>query len=286
MQSTPTFHLHLQEMRFQVSEKRSVVGLRMTPEYEAWLDKYLLSAWHNWQNGKYGTDGTLLSLMTKSMAEGSAYLYSAVCHDSGCPTSMWSAGRMEWLALELILQARLLLQDPLRRENEDAWKTIEEKLGCHRESVHLSFAIAPHKMRLSGDELESSAAGAGERSDIWLLARPKGSDVAKALGSAYHTTNVFPGTASMSKGQRYPESRILWRPCMKLPGLMDAAACALAYELDLPRPASVSDSPDWAKWGRAAKWSEGVLSRTDDRGDVPGQDLHIDRDSSDAESDE
>ena len=193
---------------------------------------------------------------------------------------------MEWLALELIIQARLVLQGPKSKENDDAWTTIEKKLGCHRGSIRLSFAIAPHKMRLSGDELESSAPGAGERSDVWLLAWPAGSDVATALGSAYHTTNVFPGTASTNEGQSYPESRILWRPCMALPGLMDTAARALARELDLPCPASVSDLPESAAWKRAAEWSAGVLSHADDRGDVPGQHLDTDRDFSDAESDE
>ena len=192
---------------------------------------------------------------------------------------------MEWLALELIIQARLVLQGPKSKDNDDAWTTIEKKLGCHRGSIRLSFAIAPHKMRLSGDELESSAPGAGERSDIWLLAWPTGSDEPTALGSAYHTTNVFPGTASMNERQSYPESRILWRPCMELPGLMDAAARALARELNLPCPASVSYLLESAEWRRAANWSTGVLSLQDDRGDVPAQPLDTDRDFSDAESD-
>ena len=193
---------------------------------------------------------------------------------------------MEWLALELIIQARLVLLAPTNEENEESWKTIEEKLGCRRGSMRFSLAITPHKMRLSGDELESSAPGAGERSDIWLLAWPTGSDEPTALGSAYHTTNVFPGTASMNEGQSYPESRILWRPCMELPGLMDAAARALARELNLPCPAAVSDLPESAEWQRAANWSTGVLSLPDDRGDVPAQPLDTDRDFSDAESDE
>ena len=232
------------------------------------------------------TDGSSNYSISVVVVVLTAYLFATVAYSSRRRPSMWSAGRMEWLALELVIQARRVLQGPKSKENDTLWKTIEGKLGNNRATIGLSYAIAPHKMRLSGDELEASAPGAGERSDVWLLAWPSDASEPTALGCAYHTTNVFPGTASRNEGQSYPESRILWRPCMALPGLMEAAARTLARELELPCPASVPDLLESAEWSRAAEWSAGVLSHADERGDVPEQRHDTDRDFSDAESDE
>ena len=193
---------------------------------------------------------------------------------------------MEWLAFELIIEARRVLLGRRRNADDILWKTIEEKLGNNRADIDVSYAIAPHKMRLSGDVLEASAPGAGERSDFWLLARPNGACEPTALGLAYHTTNVFPGTASRNEGQSYPESRILWRPCVSLPGLMDEAACTLARELGFPCPKPVKELLQSEEWSKAAEWSVRVLSQAVARGDVPEDrhDTSTNRDS-DAESD-
>ena len=95
-------------------------------------------------------------------------------------------------------------------------------------------------MRKLGDELEASAAGSGERADVLLLASPASNNEHTVLGWAYHTTNVPTGTASMTDGQAYPETRILWRQCVPFKGLMRTAARLLAERLQLPAP----DPPD------------------------------------------
>ena len=61
----PTFHLYLKEVRFRVSEKRSVVGFHMHPTHEAWFVRHFLPALRTRRSEKYGTDDTLLSRMTK-----------------------------------------------------------------------------------------------------------------------------------------------------------------------------------------------------------------------------
>ena len=117
-----------------------------------------------------------------------------------------------------------------------------------RQVVNLSIAFAPHKMRMLGDDLEASAPGAGERADVLLLASSFDAEEPSVLGWAYHTTNVPPGTASMRRGQAYPESRILWRHCVPLPDLTKAAARSLARRLGLPCPTSVGSLRNPAVW--------------------------------------
>ena len=69
-------------------------------------------------------------------------------------------------------------------------------LGRSRAALDLSVAFAPHKMRLTGEELETAAPGANGRADVLLLAWPTDAAVPTVLGWVYHTTNVSPGTAS------------------------------------------------------------------------------------------
>ena len=145
---------------------------------------------------------------------------------------------MEWLALELVAEARRILILRPNIQGDLFWSVIEQKLQRPRSGVDLSIAFAPHKMRLTGDELEYSAPGAGERSDILLLAWPMDVDEPTVVGWAYHTTNVPPGTCSMRRGQAYPESRVLWRQCVLVPDLMKLAAQSVARRIGLPSPVS------------------------------------------------
>ena len=144
----------------------------------------------------------------------------------------------------------------------------------------ISIAFPPHKMRKVGDDLETDAAGAGERADVLLLAWPYDTNVASVLGSAYHTTNVPTGTASMNPGQVYPESRILWRYNAPLPDLMKVAASSLACRLGLPSPAS-SD---------VLLNSDGLLNQADWRSEImplqsnPADIVEVTDDSSDNDS--
>ena len=171
---------------------------------------------------------------------------------------------MEWLACQIVVEARRVLLERKSKEGDTLRKTIELKCGTSPAEIDVGIAIAPHKMRLSGDVLESSAPGAGERSDVWLLAYPRHASHATALGSAYHTTNVFAGTASLRDGQSYPESRILWRPYVALANLMEQAACNLARVFDLPSPESVDKVLLSEAWIEAKAWSNRILSPKDE----------------------
>ena len=91
------------------------------------------------------------------------------------------------------------------------WAAIAEELETSVSTVQLGIGFAPHKMRLTGDDLEASARGAGERVDVLLLAWTGTAESPRVIAEAYHTTNVPPATASMKRDQPYPESRILWR---------------------------------------------------------------------------
>ena len=136
-----------------------------------------------------------------------------------------------------------------------AWSILEHELDRERSVIEISIAFAPHKMRLLGEEFEASAPGAGQRTDILLLACPTGADKPTIIGWAYHTTNVFQNTASMKYGQVYPETRRLWRQCIQMPELMKMAASSLVNRLKLPSPESV-DRPYFA-----TKWKTNVFQQ-------------------------
>ena len=276
-QHDPDVHTWVREVRCDVSEKRSLVGLRMHSRAAEWLERELMTQVRDWHAHTFGMDGTLLSLMTEPIGNGSAQLFSAVVYGIGCRhVSMWSLGRMEWLALELVAEARQVLLGRMGNEDDALWSVLEQKLQRPRSVVDLSIAFAPHKMRMLGDELEASAPGAGERADVLLLAWPMDAEEPSVLGWAYHTTNVPPGTASMRRGQAYPESRVLWRHCAPLPDLIKLAACSLAERLGLPPPASVDSLLD------AGVWSTGVMSQgavpvgVPDEGHDSGEDFDSD----------
>ena len=259
----PDLQYWFHEVRCNVSQQRTMVGLRMRKYTAAWFETYFMPEVSQTQARRFGMDGTLLSLMTEPIGNESAELFSAVVYGLGCAcVSIHNLGRMEMLALELVTEAQKMLQ--MRREdaNDKFWRIIEQKFNKHRTEIDISVAFAPHKMRKLGDDLETSAAGAGERADVLLLAWPYDQDDASVLGWAYHTTNVPAGTASMRRTQAYPESRILWRQCVPLPELMKLAAKSLALRLHLPHPCSVQGLLD------PAEWDAQVLTPESDSADV------------------
>ena len=116
-------------------------------------------------------------------------------------------------------------------------------------------------MRLTGDELEASAPGAGKRADFLLLAYKGDEQHPYVLGYAYHTTNVVPGTSSGNSEQAYPETRVLWHMHVPLRGLMEKAATALAKALQLPTPRKLKS--EIKKILDPAVWVDTVLKPPD-----------------------
>ena len=247
----------MRELRCRVSDKISIIGFQMKPAYQDWFDAEVMPKVRGWHARTFGMEGSLLSLMSKPKTNKTAQLFSALVYGMGFKSkSMWTFGRMEWLALELVAEARELLRETTSSStNEHLWSILARELDRERSDIEISIAFAPHKMRLLGEELESSAPGAGERSDILLLACPTGASKPTIIGCAYHTTNVFQNTASMKYGQVYPETRLLWRQYIQMPELMKVAANRLVKRLKLPNPESV-DRPHFA-----TKWKTNVFQQ-------------------------
>ena len=89
MEHDPEFHRFLQENRFNVSERRTVVGPRMDPDYEEWVERQFMTGLHTLRRRwYYGADGTLLSLMPDPIASGSAHLFSDVVMTSAAVVSV------------------------------------------------------------------------------------------------------------------------------------------------------------------------------------------------------
>jgi len=276
-QHDPDIHKWVREVRCHKSEERSLVGFRMREKAAEWFEQEFMPQVREWHEHTFGMDGTLLSLMTEPIVNKSAQLFSAVVYGIGKrKSSMFSLGRMEWLALELVAEARQVLLNRMGNKNDTLWSDLEKTLDKPRKDIDLSIAFAPHKMRLLGDELEASAPGAGQRADVLLLAWPWNVAEPSVLGWAYHTTNVPTGTASMHREQVYPESRVLWRHCAPLPDLMKLAACSLAKRLGLPSPASVDSLLDAAEWRTAVP----------DKGHNSGDDAVYSDSDSDSDSEE
>ena len=186
---------------------------------------------------------------------------------------MYSLGRMEWLALELVTEARQTLLTRKSLASDQLWEVIERKLQCCRFDTELSIAFASHNNRKESDSFDISAACTGERADVLLLAKRSDEEVASVLGWAFHATTFPVGTASMCPGQSYPEHRILWRQCIPLHDLMRVAACSLAERLDLARPVSVQGVLD------EEVWHSGALSQDSGPLDVVGGTEDRDNDS-------
>ena len=252
----PDIHTWVVETRCNVSEKRSIAGLRILDSVMPWLLKKFIPAVREWHARFFGVSGTLVSLMTcPIISDADTEVFSAVVYGMGL-------GRMEWLSFDLVGEACKVLEQRRWKPQCTYWKALDEKLKLSsRDSVYFRIAIAPHKMRLTGDELEASAPGAGQRADFLLLAYTSMDSNPSVLGFAYHTTNVVPGTSSNKTTQAYPETRVLWKMNVPLTGLMEAAATSLAETLLLPTPREESKIKDILD---EQVWETTVLKQADD----------------------
>ena len=247
MNENHTIHDWFEETRCKVSPKRSISALKVIDSAMRPILEDFIPAVRAWHDDVFGEDGTLVSLLTCPIStDPNTEVFSAVIHGN-------HLGRMEWLSFDLVAEAcKVLEQD---RDNLECtyWKSLATKFNLsNRTSLSFKIGIAPHKMRLTGDELEASAPGAGKRADFLLLAYKDDEQHPYVLGYAYHTTNVVPGTSSGNSEQAYPEHRVLWHMHVPLRGLMEKAATALATTLQLPTPrklkAAIKKILDPAVW--------------------------------------
>ena len=210
------------------------------------------------------TDGALLSFVGPVNNESDQLVSAVVYGLSSERRGLWALGRMEWLAFELVIEARQVLLERIDDEDCTLWTLLDDKFKCPRASIDLSVAFAPHKMRLTGEELETAAPGGSGRADVLLLAWPKDAAVPTVLGWVYHTTNVSLGTASHRDQQAYPESRLLWRHVLPLQYLGTLAADSLILRLKLAWPEHRDKLNDPETWRRRITSNTRSLTSTSD----------------------
>ena len=103
-------HDWVREVRCHVNEKQSIVGFRMHEKKAEWFAQHFMHQVHKWYTRTFGMNGPLLSLMTEPMGSKTQQLFSAVVYGMGSrPVKMFSLGRMECLAFELVVEARQVL---------------------------------------------------------------------------------------------------------------------------------------------------------------------------------
>ena len=198
----------------------------------------------------FRVDGTVVSFLSELSNTESVQVFSAVVLGlGGARANMWADGRMECLALEIVFATRRELVALVSDINNSTWMSLEAQLERSRQDIDISVAIAPHKMRMSSDELEAAAAGTGERANIMLLAWAYGERYPEVLGWAYHTTNVPQSTTSTRRGQVYGKSRILWHHNFPLHDITNKAAVTLANQLHVAAPTLDTELLDHAPLG-------------------------------------
>ena len=122
-----------------------VVGLQMQRGEADWFEHTFMLAVRVWHARMFGMEGTLLSLRTEPIGNGSAQLFSALVYGIGCQRvpCMWTLGRMEWLALELVVEASLVLLGGMNDGDDAFWRVIEQKLQRQRSDIDLKYCLCP-----------------------------------------------------------------------------------------------------------------------------------------------
>ena len=234
---------HTSEVRVHAAGETSptIAGFHFRPRFAKWVRHVLLPCYMTTQAQRVGIDGYLSSFLPAPVSVsngGLTIVYSACILGLQKPQpSMWSMGRMELLAMQVVFAMQEMLEAHKWDTSSEWWSSIENIAKAHRDRIVLAMVVAPHKMRMVNEEFESAAAGSSDRSDFILVAWKICHPHAHALAAAYHTTNVVPNTATMAPYQVYPESRILVRVHAPVGDAVRSAVATLAAQLATARGA-------------------------------------------------
>ena len=172
--------------------------------------------------------GNLISLLHSPVrtnaTNDSTRIYSMLIHGLGNPSwNEWAMQRAEWLALEVIILVKQLLEQNPR--------LVDAAMGANGQDVQLYIAWAPHKMQFDGFDMSSSAPGSNHRADF-MLARSVGQPRKLIrICRVYHTTNVPKETTSNDPSIVNPESRLLAQCDFPLHDVVDEAVQEAAASL-------------------------------------------------------
>ena len=156
-------------------------------------------------------EGALLSLLPQPVkSHQETRLYSAVVRGLGQTSwDEWAMGRMEWLCFQVITATCRYLSDgdcPSRI-------ATELRLG---EAPTLRICWTTHKIAHDEHSSTSTAAGANDRADFFVVADDPRRKSPVILLQVYHTTNAVPNTFSAKSRDAHVETRMLARSALPM----------------------------------------------------------------------
>ena len=222
--------------------QEQVVFASMKEEARRVFCQCIYEAWDSWFNtdiypgcndqwmAARNEEGALLSLLPQPVkSQQETRLYSAVVRGLGSTAwDEWPMARMEWLCFQLITAARRCLS------GDDFLSRIAAELGLNAPPT-LRICWTTHK--IAHDELStaSTASGANDRADFFVVAADPSLRYPVILLNVYHTTNAVPNTFSRKSKVAHGETRILARSTLP--------ACLEAMDLCVRRLASSHYGP-------------------------------------------
>ena len=203
--------------------QEQVVFASMKEEARRVFCQCIYEAWDSWFNtdiypgcndqwmAARNEEGALLSLLPSPVkTHQETRLYSAVVRGLGQSSwDEWPMGRMEWLCFQVITEARRNLSDAATLSRIATEFRVNEP-------PTLRICWTTHKIAHDEHSAESTAAGANDRADFFLIADDPGRRYPVILLQVYHTTNAVPHTFSANSRDGHAETRILARSAFQM----------------------------------------------------------------------
>ena len=134
---------------------RAITGLHVTEEHQRWFYSDFLRRVDSIHEQYRQEEGYLYNIIARpvSRTEDVAVFTAAV---EGLGSQHWSEygmGRMEWLALEVVTNARKILEESRDGVHATEWCALEDLLRCKRDCITLDILWAPHKIGFDGQDM-------------------------------------------------------------------------------------------------------------------------------------
>ena len=202
-----------------------VLGFYVLDKERPWFNNDFFDIVYSFHTRYAATDGYFIDILPSPLQRSTGLLlFSFLVAGLEAKTpSLWAHGRAEFLVLEVIQRVCASLNQPpaSSRLHQEILEIRVFLCAPTSPPAPMSFQVVfvPHKVDFNGEELVKGADGANERVDVCVLARCGSTSAIVAL--AYNSTHFNENTFSGRPGQRYPETRLLWRQAEKCKTLQD-----------------------------------------------------------------